>query len=103
MEEAQALIDKMPMLEYVKYLRDKIEGSPKSPGAEIYQPKIGVENIEILLNHPIHYDNFKFSRGLHTVEVEIAALFLSFKDPISHAPIAELPKPVGTVRGTVEQ
>jgi|GEM_PF-2106328 hypothetical protein len=100
-EAAQAFVDGLGALAYVDYLRGKIEGAPKTPGAGAYEPRAGVETVEIFLNHPIHYSNFKFSRGLHTVEAELAALFLTFKDPISRAPIAEIPKPAGPVRGTV--
>ena len=101
LEAVQALIDEMPMLEYVKYLQGKIEGAPKTLGTGIYEPKAGVETVEIFLNHPITHDNCHFSRGLHTVEAELAALFLSYKDPINRRPIAELPMPTGPVRGTV--
>lgn len=100
-EAAQAFVDGLGALAYVDYLRGKIEAAPKTPGTGVYEPKAGLETVEILLNHPIHYDNFKFSRGLHTVEAELAALFLTFKDPISRAPIAEIPKAAGPVRGTV--
>ena len=100
-EAAQAFIDKLDLLAYVDYLRDKIEGAPKTPDPGVYEPKGGVETLEVLLNHPIHYNSFKFSRGLHTLEVDLAALFLTFKDPISHKPIAEIPKPTGPVMGTV--
>jgi hypothetical protein len=109
-ESAQAFIDRMSSADYVEYLRDKFEASPKVPPAEVYKPRQGAETTEVLLHHPIQYgvlgkdravNNFKFSRGLHTLEVELAALFLTFKDPIGHRPIAEIPKPVESVKGTV--
>jgi hypothetical protein len=56
----------------------------------------------ILLKHPITHDSVEYSRGEHTLPESIADLFLKFKDPVSHGPIAVEPKPVEIVKGTVK-
>jgi hypothetical protein len=101
LEDAQAFTDKLSAADFASYIRDRIDWTPKVSAAEVYKPREGAETVEVLLHHPIHHDSFKFSRGLHTLEVELAGLFLSFRDPVTHKPIAEIPKPAEPVKGTV--
>ena len=70
----------------------------KAPAVEV---EAAVHNVEIELLHPIAHNGVLFGRGIHKLGADLAKLFLSFKDPVSKKPIAQIPKPAEIVKGTV--
>jgi hypothetical protein len=71
-----------------------MEESANNAGAQL--------SITVQLLHPINHDGRVYTRGLHDLDADLARQFLSFRDPISKRPIAQLPEkhkpaPAGTV------
>jgi len=64
--------------------------------------KAGEQTVQVEILHPINHDHKVYSRGLHDLDPELADLFLSFKDPLSQAPIARLPETTEVSKGTVK-
>jgi len=46
--------------------------------------------VRIELFHPITYDGLCYGRGLHELEAPLARLLLTYKDPVTRKPMAQV-------------
>ncbi len=48
------------------------------------------QRVKVELTCPVAHDFILYSRGLHELDADLARLFLTFKDPVSHTPLVRL-------------